>query len=169
MHISDDSLFIETNTLRCSDNAMVIDRTETRCIGIRHSRNVACDVGGRTVKTSVDRLSVSGATRTNGEQPSRLPLGFPWLLAGERRQSLLDMRLSTRAAWLSAIRDGWLHARPGRQAIAYKSSNRALSERWSLTFVEDDKGLVSVRGRTWIETLESALLLMGLLPSNDQW
>lgn len=72
----------------------------------------------------------------------------------------IDGSYRNRLSRLAWAKDRWIGACPGRDVIVIKGGAARGAESWVAVFVENDKGLLSVRGGTEAEALEQALALL---------
>jgi hypothetical protein len=72
----------------------------------------------------------------------------------------IDGSYRDRLSRLSWAKERWVGARPGRDVIVIKGGAVNSGECWVAVFVEDDKGILSVRGPTAEDALEEALALL---------
>jgi len=83
-------------------------------------------------------------------------------VAGAARPIRIDRSQRTRAARVAALRDEWLAARSARQVVISRGYGQRACEQWIAVFTEEDKGILSVRGASWVDALERALESLGL-------
>lgn len=72
----------------------------------------------------------------------------------------IDGSCRTRLERLCWAKERWIGAGPGREVIVMKGGSSRFDEGWVAVFVEDDKGILSVRGATAQDAIEQALKLL---------
>lgn len=72
----------------------------------------------------------------------------------------IDGSYRDRLTRLSWSKKRWIGAGPGREITIMKGGSSRFGENWVAVFVENDKGILSVRGATAEDAIEQALALL---------
>lgn len=72
----------------------------------------------------------------------------------------IDGSYRDRLTRLSWSKKRWIGAGPGREITIMKGGSSRFGENWVAVFIENDKGVLSVRGATAEDAIEQALTLL---------